>query len=143
MIRPDRPTGSRSEIDFVDCSRLGTSARFSVSSLFTDEAGYYRSVCKEVGGHDAVNHTIREYVRGGATTNACENYFSILKRGLTGIYQHAAPPHVKRSVGEFDAATSPTTSPIVGLVSGKPPHKRLAIRKPKHRLLARPRKHNP
>jgi transposase-like protein len=41
-------------------------------------------------------------VRGGATVNACENYFSILKRGINGVYQHVSPTHLKRYVGEFD-----------------------------------------
>ena len=35
-------------------------------------------------------------------TNTIENYFSILKWGLTGVYQHVAPQHLKRYVGEFD-----------------------------------------
>ncbi len=36
------------------------------------------------------------------TTNACENYFSILKRGLVGVYQHVSPKHLKRYTGKFD-----------------------------------------
>jgi hypothetical protein len=35
-----------------------------------------------------------EYVRGGAHVNGCENYFSILKRGINGIYQHVSPTHL-------------------------------------------------
>src|SRR5205085_3720837 len=45
---------------------------------------------------------IGEYVRGGAHVNGCENYFSILKRGISGVYQHVSPTHLKRYVGEFD-----------------------------------------
>jgi hypothetical protein len=41
-------------------------------------------------------------VSGGTTVNACENYFSILKRGINGVYQHVSPTHLKRYVGEFD-----------------------------------------
>ena len=41
-------------------------------------------------------------VRGGAHVNGCENYFSILKRGINGVYQHVSPTHLKRYVGEFD-----------------------------------------
>lgn len=37
-----------------------------------------------------------EYVRGGAHVNGCENYFSILKRGINGVYQHVSPTHLKR-----------------------------------------------
>lgn len=72
--------------------------------LYTDEGTWYEWADKAFeGGHYTVTHSIKEYVRGGATVNACENYFSILRRGLTGTYQHVSPKHLKRYVGEFDA----------------------------------------
>jgi hypothetical protein len=50
-----------------------------------------------------VNHSIDEYVRGGFWhTNTAENYFSILKRGINGVYQCVSPKHLKRYLGEFD-----------------------------------------
>ena len=71
--------------------------------VYTDEASYYRDLKVDFpAGHFTVQHNIGEYVRGGATVNACENYFSILKRGLNGVYQHVSPTHLKRYVGEFD-----------------------------------------
>ena len=70
--------------------------------IFTDEATYYEWLGGFRSGHFTVNHSIGEYVRGGATVNACENYFSILKRGINGTYQHVSPTHLKRYVGEFD-----------------------------------------
>jgi transposase-like protein len=71
--------------------------------VFTDEASYYRGLKADFPhGHFTVDHSIGEYVRGGATVNACENYFSILKRGIYGTYQHVSPTHLKRYVGEFD-----------------------------------------
>jgi ISXO2-like transposase domain len=53
-------------------------------------------VASEFNRHQAVNHTIGEYVRGDARTNTNEGYFSILKRGITGTY------HLKRYLIEFD-----------------------------------------
>lgn len=71
--------------------------------VFTDDASYYRGLKADFpAGHFTVDHSVGEYVRGGATVNACENYFSILKRGLNGVYQHVSPTHLKRYVGEFD-----------------------------------------
>ncbi len=71
--------------------------------VFTDEATYYRGIAADFpAGHFTVQHNIGEYVRGGATVNACENYFSILKRGIYGTYQHVSPTHLKRYVAEFD-----------------------------------------
>ena len=73
------------------------------SYLMTDEAGAYKSVGKEFKGHGTVNHSIQEYVRGTFWhTNTIEGYFSIMKRGLTGVYQHVSQQHLKRYLGEFD-----------------------------------------
>ena len=38
---------------------------------------------------------ILQYVRGDVHTNTIEGYFSILKRGLIGVYQHVSEPHLK------------------------------------------------
>ena len=77
------------------------------SYLMTDEAGQYIKVGREFTGHGTVNHSIEEYVRGGFWhTNTIENYFSILKRGINGVYQHVSQKHLKRYLGEFDLGSS-------------------------------------
>ena len=35
-------------------------------------------------------------------SNTVENYFSILKRSINGVYQHVSAEHLKRYLGEFD-----------------------------------------
>jgi transposase-like protein len=72
------------------------------SMLMTDEAAYYRSIGREFKYHFTVQHGIGEYVRGGAHTNTIEGYFSIFKRGMTGVYQHCSSRHLKRYLAEFD-----------------------------------------
>jgi transposase-like protein len=73
------------------------------SYLMTDESAVYPKIGTEFAGHGTVNHSIEEYVRGVFWhTNTVENYFSILKRGINGVYQHVSPKHLKRYVGEFD-----------------------------------------
>ena len=72
------------------------------STLMTDDAGQYRYMGKEFARHEAVNHGIEEYVRGEAHTNTVEGYFSILKRGIYGVYHHVSQQHLKRYLGEFD-----------------------------------------
>jgi hypothetical protein len=47
-------------------------------------------------------HSHKEYVRGLAHTNTIESYFSLLKRGLVGVFHHVGPQHLKRYIGEFD-----------------------------------------
>ncbi len=72
------------------------------SSLMTDGEGQYRLIGPLFARHETVNHGIGEYVRGDAHTNTIEGYFSILKRGVTGVYHHVSAAHLKRYLGEFD-----------------------------------------
>ena len=73
------------------------------SYLMTDEAMTYTSTGRGFAGHGTVNHSIQEYVRGGFWhTNTVENYFSILKRGITGVYHHVSQQHLKRYLAEYD-----------------------------------------
>jgi hypothetical protein len=36
------------------------------------------------------------------STNTVEGYYSIFKRGMTGVYQHCAEKHLHRYLAEFD-----------------------------------------
>jgi transposase-like protein len=72
------------------------------STLMTDEAQYYSEVGREFARHDSVNHKHEEYVRGDAHTNTAEGFFSIFKRGMTGVYQHCKEKHLHRYLAEFD-----------------------------------------
>jgi transposase-like protein len=72
------------------------------SRLHTDESRLYRAVGKEFAAHETVKHADDEYVRGDVTTNTVEGYFSIFKRGMTGVYQHCQEKHLHRYLAEFD-----------------------------------------
>ncbi len=75
----------------------------AASYIMTDESPVYPKIAREFGGHGTVNHSIKEYVRGGFWhTNTVENYFSIFKRGINGVYQAVSEKHLKRYLGEFD-----------------------------------------
>lgn len=52
---------------------------------------------REFAKHDAVNHSVEEYVRGQASANTIEGFFSILKRGMVGTYQHCGEQPTKIS----------------------------------------------
>ncbi|MGH9438938.1 MAG: IS1595 family transposase [Terriglobia bacterium] len=72
------------------------------SHLRTDESGVYWKVGEEFASHQTVNHSAKEYVRGDAYTNTVEGYFSILKHGIYGVYQHVSAAHLHRYLAEFD-----------------------------------------
>ncbi|ODA66855.1 ISXO2-like transposase domain protein [Methyloligella halotolerans] len=72
------------------------------SVLYTDESRLYTETGKEYEGHDTVNHSAKEYVRGMIHTNTIENVFSVFKRGMRGVYQHCGEAHLFRYLAEFD-----------------------------------------
>jgi transposase-like protein len=73
------------------------------SRFVTDDAGVYTGVGWNFkGGYGSVRHSMKEYVVGDVHTNTVEGYFSILKRGIYGIYQHVSEQHLKRYLAEFD-----------------------------------------
>ncbi len=74
----------------------------SKSALMTDEGGQYYHAGKKFARHETINHSADEYVRGDAHTNTIEGYFSIMKRGIVGVYHHVSQQHLKRYLAEFD-----------------------------------------
>jgi hypothetical protein len=72
------------------------------TALMTDGDGQYRILVDMFGSHEFVSHSSGEYVRGNVHTNTIEGSFSILKRGITGIYHHVSRKHLHRYLAEFD-----------------------------------------
>jgi transposase-like protein len=72
------------------------------SHFRTDHSPVYWTIGDEFKTHYTVNHSIEEYVRGDAHTNTAEGFFSILKRGIYGVYHHASEAHLHRYLAEFD-----------------------------------------
>lgn len=70
--------------------------------VYTDEGATSKGLGRLFEKHESVNHSIGEYVRGDAHTNTIEGYFSILKRGIHGVYHHVSQQHLKRYLAEFD-----------------------------------------
>lgn len=88
----------------VTGDELGAAIRRNVSRqahLRTDSFPSYTLVGREYASHETVNH-LYEYVRGDAHTNTAENFFSILKRGINGVYHHVSEAHLPRYLSEFD-----------------------------------------
>ena len=52
--------------------------------------------------HNATNHGKKEDVRGDVHTSTVEGYFSILKRGIIGVYHHVDSNHLHGYLSEFD-----------------------------------------
>ena len=90
----DRGTGeARSfHIDNVDGQTILPLVRANIANetaVVTDEAAHYRDL-KRTHYHASVNHSEKEWAAGEFHTNTVENYFSVFKRGMKGIYQHCS-----------------------------------------------------
>jgi transposase-like protein len=76
------------------------------SHFMTDEALAFKEIGWNFKTHHTVNHSKDEYVRRDGdrivTTNTVEGFFSILKRGIYGVYQHVSEAHLHRYLYEFD-----------------------------------------
>ena len=67
------------------------------ATIYTDEHGGYIGLAH----HEAVKHSVGEYVNGQAHTNGIESFWSMLKRGYHGTYHKMSPKHLQRYVNEF------------------------------------------
>lgn len=71
--------------------------------ISTDENMAYNGIGAEyAGGHEVVTHSAKEYVRGDVHTNTIESSFSLIKRGLYGVYHNVSKRHLHRYLAEFD-----------------------------------------
>lgn len=69
--------------------------------IITDGYGAYTGLKNEFKGHEVVAHDKDEYVRGEFHTNTIEGFWSLLKRGIIGIYHNVSPKHLHRYCHEF------------------------------------------
>jgi len=72
------------------------------TAMMTDEGGHYFTLGDHFASHESVSHKADEYVRGSVHTNTVEGFYSVFKRGMTGIYQHCSEAHLHRYLSEFD-----------------------------------------
>src|SRR5262249_2923243 len=70
------------------------------AKLYTDEFKSYRKLGRDYI-HETINHSLKLYVNGDIHTNTIENFWSVLKRGLYGIYHSVSEKHLERYLNEF------------------------------------------
>ena len=70
------------------------------ADLRTDEAPLYVGIGRRFASHEAVKHSLFEYVRGDVSTNTVESFFSRLKRQLYGTHHAVSKRHLHRYVAE-------------------------------------------
>lgn len=89
--------------DAVDSKAIGKFITNNVvlgSNLMTDEYRIYQSI-KWLYKHNFVKHGNGEYVVDNCHTNTVEGFFSLLKRGILGIYHFVSAKHLDNYLNEF------------------------------------------
>jgi transposase-like protein len=70
------------------------------STIHTDEWWGYRGLSR-VFKHQFINHGEGEYSKDGVHTNSIEGFWSLLKRGVIGIYHSMSDKHLQKYLDEF------------------------------------------
>jgi hypothetical protein len=79
------------------------------SMLMTDEAVVYTKIGQEFANHGTVNHSAGEYTRKGHFyhSNTVDNFFSIFKRGVIGVYHHLSEAILAATAQSLISAITP------------------------------------
>ncbi len=83
--------------------------------IYTDEARAYEGLTSHL--HQAVRHSVGEYVNGQAYTNGIESFWAMLKRGIVGVYHHVSEKHLHRYTTEFSGRHSDRNSDTMGQIT--------------------------
>ena len=67
------------------------------ATVYSDDATAYT----HLPNHQAVKHSVLEYVRGQVHTQGIESFWATLKRAHKGTFHRLSPKHLHRYVDEF------------------------------------------
>ena len=71
------------------------------SRISTDELASYHGLSRHGYGHQTINHSADEWVRGDVHVNSLEGYWSRLKNSIRGTHIHVSRKHLWKYVSEF------------------------------------------
>ncbi len=69
--------------------------------VYTDEYTVYNSLNREGYRHDRIHHAEEVYVAGDVHTNTIEGFWSLLKRGIGGVYHSVSSKHLQSYLDEY------------------------------------------
>jgi len=71
------------------------------STIYTDEWKPYRRVGRMGYFHDRIHHSEKVYVSGDVHTNSIEGFWSLVKRGINGVYHVVSAKHLQGYLNEY------------------------------------------
>lgn len=69
--------------------------------VYTDEYTVYDSLGREGYQHDRVYHAEEVYVAGDVHTNTIDGFWSLIKRGIRGVYHSVSAKHLQGYLDEY------------------------------------------
>lgn len=91
------------------------------ATIYSDEHGSYKLLRRRGYQHETINHSKQQYVVGRVHTQNVENFWSIFKRGIYGVYRHCDKQYLQHYANEYAFRYSNRKSdvPMFELVLGK------------------------
>ena len=71
------------------------------STIYTDEYGTYNTLNKRGFKHRRIRHSEKIYVSGDVHTNTIEGFWSLVKRGIGGVYHAVSKKHLQGYLNEY------------------------------------------
>ena len=71
------------------------------SMVYTDEFRVYNRLKGHGYNHKRVHHASKVFVLGNAHTNTIEGFWSLLKRGIDGVYHAVSQKHLQSYINEY------------------------------------------
>lgn len=90
-------------IDSINRDNIKATVRKHISTeamLMTDESNLYRHSLNGYA-NQSVNHSSKQWTKGDVHTNNVENLWSVMKRGIYGIYHQISAKHLQAYCDEF------------------------------------------
>jgi len=71
------------------------------ATLFTDEFPTYDTMARIGYKHKRIDHHSKVYVNGNIHTNSIEGFWSLVKRGISGVYHSVSPQYLQLYLNEY------------------------------------------
>lgn len=73
------------------------------STVYTDDYVIYENLATKVNGYDhrRIQHSQKVYVMGDIHTNTIEGFWSLMKRGIGGVYHSVSRKYLQSYLDEY------------------------------------------
>ena len=85
------------------------------ATVYTDGVSVYMGLPFD---HEAIKHSVKEFVRRQVHTNGMESFWSMLKRGSIGVYHRMSSMHLNRYIIKFEGRHNVRESGAIDQIGG-------------------------